>query len=202
MTVPSFDYFETSKALTDIGHCRDLTSVQAIVFMNLFILCVDQSHVAYTQLSVTLTLVLRMGLHRFVGNTVDYITLETSKKVFWTLRTILNEITSSCGMPKLLHDTDIDQQAAVEVNDPYITKLQILHQPFGEICHMSGANAFRKLFETRDEVAQKLSSLHSSDAKTTIDTVLAAEVKLRSWIENLPDGYHLGNTSSDPIQLR
>lgn len=48
----------------DITDCRDLTSLQAIVFMIMFLQCSAKLATCYAYIGVALRSAMRMGLHR------------------------------------------------------------------------------------------------------------------------------------------
>ena len=156
------------------------------MFQNMFILAICKSHICYTHVSMSLTIALRMGLHRHVKVNQDLIANEIRKRIFWTLRMFLNEVSANCGMPKLLDDREIDQKLPIEVNDAYIKKPRILPQPREEVCHMAGGNSYRLLHQIRDEAIHTLyPATNASFSENSYDTTFVAvknlETNLQQW---------------------
>lgn len=198
----SSKYFAKSKQLQDIDRCSDLTSLQALLFKNMFVLAICRGHICYTHITMSLTIALRMGLHRSVQVNQDLVAFEIGKRIFWALRMLLNEISANCGLPKLLDDRDIDQRLPTEVNDAYIRKTQILPQPHDEVCHMAGGNSYRRLHQIRDQAAQTLYPATSLSARkysynATIEVIHTVERELEDWYRALPLGYRLGTSFHD-----
>lgn len=207
MEYESSKYFAKSKQLQAIDRCNDLTSLQALVFQNMFILAICQSHICYTHVSISLTIALRMGLHRSVKVNQDLIASEIRKIIFWTLRMLLNEFSANCGMPKLLDDRDIDQKLPTEVNDAYVRKSRILLQPREEVCHMAGGNSYRLLHQIRDQATQTLyqatdASLSENSYDTTFTVIKNLETNLQQWYEALPLRFRLGASFNDSKLLK
>ncbi|EHK20961.1 uncharacterized protein TRIVIDRAFT_51089, partial [Trichoderma virens Gv29-8] len=96
-------YFIKSKQLQDIASCNDLVSLQAIVFKNLFLIYTTRTPFCYTYLCTSMSVALRMGLHRSFHNTQDLISREISKRVFWALKLLSSEV-STCVNDAVLKD--------------------------------------------------------------------------------------------------
>ncbi|KGO40376.1 Transcription factor, fungi [Penicillium expansum] len=191
------EYFSKSRQLQDIANCRDLVSLQAIVFMNLFLLTTNRSSTCYTYLCTSLSIAVRMGLHRSLKTDQDLISQEISKRLFWALWLLVNDVSSCCGMPRLLSDSDIDQEFPREANDVYITSRNISMQPQSEICYISGANASYRLHMIRDKVTRQMypvkplghDQLHDSTAHAAnLEKVRETEDDLKKWANSIPRG--------------
>lgn len=197
--------------MQDIANCRDLVSLQAIVFMNLFLLTTNRSSTCYTYLCTSLSIAVRMGLHRSLKTNQDLISQEISKRLFWALWLLVNDVSSCCGMPRLLSDSDIDQEFPREANDVYITSRKLSMQPQSEICYISGANASYRLHMIRDKVTRQMypvkplghDQLHDSTAHAAnLEKVRETEDDLKKWANSIPRGYLLGTYYREPRLLR
>lgn len=169
--------------------------------MNLFLLSTIRSSTCYTYLSASLSIALRMGLHRAIITDQDVISLEISKRLFWALRLLVNDLAACCGMPRLLSDEEVDQELPKEVNDIYIGGRRISMQPSSEICYMSGANAYNQLHFIRDKVTRQIYPVKGLGAQTSdpmaytvnLETVHQIERELNQWVNSsIPWGYRLG----------
>lgn len=141
------------------AECRELPRswfTSSCIFLNLFLLTTNRTSTCYTYLSTSLSIALRMGLHRSLKTNQDLISQEISKRIFWALWQLVNDVASCCGLPRLLNDDEIDQELPREVNDVFIAKGEISMQPKDEICYISGANASYRLHIIRDKVTRHI----------------------------------------------
>jgi Fungal specific transcription factor domain. len=207
----SSEYFSKSRQLQDIANCRDLVSLQAIVFMNLFLLTTNRISTCYTYLCASLSIAVRMGLHRSLNTNHDLISQEIGKRLFWALWLLVDNVASCCGLPRPLSNNDIDQEFPREVNDAYITSRYISTQPQNEICHISGANASYRLQMIRDKVTRQMYSaedlgydqLHASTPyAANFEKLRRIKDDLKEWADTIPRGYLLGTCCREPRLLR
>lgn len=80
-----FTYFKTARQMMDIADCRDLTSIQAIIFMILFLQCSAKLSQCYAYLGVALRSALRIGLHRAHAGSFNPIETQIRKRGMYTL---------------------------------------------------------------------------------------------------------------------
>ena len=179
--------------------------------MNLFLLAINRPSTCYTYLSTSLSIALRMGLHRSLGAPEDFICCETGKRVFWALRLLSSEVAACAGLPRLLSDEEIDQELPREVNDAYIQRARILPQPESEICYVSGANAYKRLHMILDKVIKRVypqsgrngpGNRGSVSYAVRLDTIREIEKDLHQWSAAIPQGYRLGSCYEEPALQR
>ncbi|CAI7606643.1 unnamed protein product [Penicillium pancosmium] len=164
----------------------------------------------YTYLSATLSIALRMGLHRSLNPNQDLISQELSRRIFWTLRLLVNDIATSIGMPVLLSDDEIDQDFPKETNDIYIEKSRILPQPDGEICYISGANSYKRLQMLRDKVTNCVYSIRGQNHclenspfhVVSLASIHGIQKDLEKWVNDIPRGYRLGSFCAEGRLIR
>lgn len=72
--------------MVDITDCRDLTTLQAIVFMILFLQCSAKLSTCYAYIGVALRSAMKMGMHRSFRDHFSPIDLEIRKRLFWAIR--------------------------------------------------------------------------------------------------------------------
>lgn len=165
----------------------------------------------YSYLTTTMSLALRMGLHRSIVQGDDIIARETGRRVFWTLHLLCNLIATACGMPKCLSDEDFDQEMPLEVSDAYIQKTGISAQPDGELCLTAGSNAYIRLYVIHDQVIRHIypvkgikggSGRDLLSYRVSLANVEELERELRQWKENVPVGYKLGRDEASGSRLR
>ena len=181
--------------MMDITDCRDLTSLQAIVFMIMFLQSSAKLATCYSYIGVALTSAIRLGLHRSVSRNFDPIEQETRRRVFWIIRKMDIYVAALLGLPKLLSDDDIDQADPLEVDDECITKDGILPQPAGRVPLISATNAHTRLVKILCKVVKYIYPIKSSEHganKTSKQTYGVSHAKIRDlerelqqWMENL-----------------
>ncbi|KAK4214513.1 putative transcriptional regulatory protein [Rhypophila decipiens] len=139
-------YTSARSILQDIAECRDMTSLQALLFMILFLQATSNMSGCYAFLGIALRSSLRMGLHRHLSHAkINPIEDETRRRVFHTVRQMDIYVSAILGFPLLLHDEDIDQPMPTEVDDEYITTETIIMPPPGTPSFLTGSNAHNKL---------------------------------------------------------
>ncbi|KAK0621332.1 fungal-specific transcription factor domain-containing protein [Bombardia bombarda] len=139
-------YASARLILQDVAECRDMISLQGLVYMILFLQATSNISGCYAFLGIALRSSLRMGLHRHLTHAkITPIEDETRRRVFYVVRQIDTYVSAILGFPMLLHDEDVDQPAPTEVDDEYITKDAILTPPPGTPSFFQAFNAHKKL---------------------------------------------------------
>ncbi|KAL3472487.1 fungal-specific transcription factor domain-containing protein [Aspergillus californicus] len=206
------NFYAKARQLQDIAECRDITSLQAILFMNLYLFSFNRKSTCYTYLTTSLSFALRMGLHRSLKmDHKNLISQELSKRIFWTLRLLTNDVATFCGLPKLLADEEIDQELPLEVNDVYVERNKILPQPEDEVCYIAGSNAYKRLLMIRDRVTKDVYPVRShiavpgpngSSHTVSMGTIRGIQDDLDNWVRNIPMGYRLGTYDTEAGLMR
>lgn len=188
-------YYTKSRDLVNLANCTDLVSLQAVIFMNLFLLSTTRTTTCYTNLSASLSVAVRMGLHLSLDQDQDLISQEVGKRVFWTLRLLSNDASACIGLPKLLSDDDIDVQLPREINDIYLQSGRILRQPESEICYIAGANAYKRLHMIWDKVVKVIyprkGLMGSLNFPVKLETIRLIENDMQKWSRDIPGGFRL-----------
>lgn len=189
-----FTYFKTARQLMDIADCRDLSSIQAVVFMILFLQSSAKMSQCYAYVGLALRSALRLGLHRAAAGKFDPIEAESRKRVFWIVRKMDIYVGAMLGLPQTLSDDDIDQEFPAEVDDEYITKDGILPMPEGVVPLMTAFNAHTRLVQLLQKIVRNIypikvqSTSSSGDKSYTISfsTIREIESELEDWKTSLP----------------
>ncbi|KAH0490206.1 hypothetical protein TgHK011_001686 [Trichoderma gracile] len=204
-------YFIKSKQLQDIATCTDLVSLQALVFKNLFLLYTTRAPICYTYLCTSMSVALRMGLHKSFHNTQDILSREIGKRVFLALKLLSSEVSVCVGLPTLFNDEDSDQELPLEVNDAYIQRGGAAKQPPNEICYASGSICYFRLqnilyrvlkdvYPRKDRAS--VEACGSMNYVVKVDTIRGIEKDLEEWVKGIPLGYRLGTYYQDRAVLR
>ncbi|KAI9846113.1 MAG: hypothetical protein M1837_004369 [Sclerophora amabilis] len=174
----------------------DLTSLQAVVFMTMFLQSSAKLSTCYSYVGIALRSSLRMGLHRSVASNINPIEREIRKRVFWVVFKMDTYVGALLGLPKTLSDEDIDQDFPIEIDDQYITKDSILSIPQGKISLYSAANAHTKILKILAKVIKYIYPIkgleqHMQDRKAQSNVVSHARIReleedLQQWMDDLP----------------
>lgn len=180
----------------EITDCRDLTSLQTILFMIMFLQSSAKLSTCYSHIGIALTSAIRMGLHRSVPVTfINPVERETRRRVFWVIWKMDTYVGALLGLPKLLSDDDIDQDMPLEVDDEYITTERVVLMPILHVSVMTAFNAHSGLVQILAKTSKYIypnksreyelgKSRHSSMVSHA--KIREIEQDLKEWMENLP----------------
>lgn len=191
----------------DITDCRDITSLQAIVFMINFLQSSANLSTCYSYIGIALRSALRMGLHRNLKANFNPIDREIRRRVFWAIRRMDIYVSALLGFPVMLSLDDIDQDFPIEVDDKYITKDTVLSTPPNSFSLLAaGSNAHTRLMFILATVIQDIypikgveSSMNGSgNASYAIShaKITAIEQDLAQWLDKLPMALKPGGDGS------
>ncbi|KAJ6164867.1 hypothetical protein N7470_003539 [Penicillium chermesinum] len=196
-------YYEKSRRLQDFAECKDIVSLQAIFFKILFHLVVTRVFTSYTYSSAALSVAIRMGLHKPLGNQHDFVSREMGKRLFRGLWVLSNDVAASCGLPRLLSSSEIPNEPFLEVNDSYFDRTRMGKQPQDELCLVAAANVYQSLqpifhritdlmySEKRFQVSAPAQSMRYT---IDIETLQILEAELGKWLNNIPTAFRLGKS--------
>ena len=193
-------YYSTARLIfQDIAECRDMTSLQGLVFMILFLQATSNISGCYSFLGIALRSCLRMGLHRHLSHAkITPIEDETRRRVFHVVRQMDTYTSAILGFPMLLHDEDIDQPYPTEVNDEYITNDAINPPDPGTPSFFQAFNAHNRLMAMLAKVIKHVYPLKGveecavkGDRPGATYMISYARIKdiereLHEWYEQLP----------------
>lgn len=198
----------------DIADCRDLRSLQAVVFMTLFLQSSAKLSTCYSYIGVALRSAIRMGLHRNIPGKFNMIEAETRKRVFWVIRKMDTYVGALLGLPHTLNDEDLDQVLPTEVDDEYITENEILPMPEGSISFMAASNAHTTLVAIIGKIVKYIYPLKSPNKSNQngpgqngsvksysvgYARIREIELDLQEWMQKLPMGLRPGGDAPKMI---
>ncbi|KAK6439026.1 Gypsy retrotransposon integrase-like protein 1 [Oleoguttula sp. CCFEE 5521] len=198
-----FSYFKAARHMMDIADCRDITSVQAVICMILFMQSSAKLSQCYAYVGVAMRSALRMGLHRAYAGTFNPIELETRKRVFWVIKKMDIYVGAMLGLPQTLSDEDIDQEFPTEVDDEYITAQGIKPMPEGQVSMMTAFNAHIRLVMLVHKIVRKVYPIKvqtlggQADKSYTVPFSVIREIEsdLEQWKTTLPSVLSPGATA-------
>ncbi|GAP90000.1 putative C6 transcription factor [Rosellinia necatrix] len=197
----ALNYYSSARyLLQDITECRDLVSLQALLFMILFLQSISNLSTCYGFVGIALRSALRMGLHRHLPHIkLDPVESETRRRVFYICRQMDTYVSALLGFPLLLNDDDIDQLLPTAVDDQFITREGITTPPAGTPSYIEAFNAHVKLMDLLSKVVKHVYPLKRIDPKVadgdesqyasymvSYARIKEMEEELQQWNEQLP----------------
>src|SRR5271156_4268933 len=165
-----YQYFYISRQMVDITDCRDLTSIQTVAIMILFLQSTAKLATCYGYIGIALRACCRLGLHRNITASFNAIEIEERKRLFWLIRKMDAYVGAMLGLPQMLSDEDIDQDLPAEVDDDYISENGLRPMPLTVFPLMKATNAHTKLADILRKVVRYiypikgLGDLHSGES--------------------------------------
>ncbi|CZT44241.1 probable transcription activator protein acu-15 [Rhynchosporium secalis] len=140
----------------------------------------------------------RLGLHQNQKRfSFGALTIETRKKVFWTLYTVDCFSAALLGLPKLLKEDDIHAEYPSDTDDEYVTEKGFQPTLPGEFTKISSALA---LFRVSRILSRVLDQNYPAAAThdLSLQSLLALEGELTEWSDKLPTHLKLTFTQDKP----
>ena len=190
-----------SRSLIDLTDCRDLTSLQTIIFMILFLQCSAKLATCYSYIGIALRSALRMGLHRSFRDSFSPIEAETRARVFWVIRKMDTYVGAMLGLPLTLGPDDFDQDLPSEVDDEYITEKALLRGPDGVVPLAAASNANFRLCKILGKIVKSVYPIKGAQNpeqnptraySISFCTIYELEKDLKDWEEALPAAFKPG----------
>ncbi|CAM1510357.1 Fc.00g006920.m01.CDS01 [Cosmosporella sp. VM-42] len=212
-TEEGLKYYNTARALLqDITDCRDLTSLQALLFMILFLQATSNLSGCYAFVGIALRSALRIGLHRHLQHEkLNTIEQEVRKRVFYVIRQMDIYVSTLLGFPLLLNTDDFDQPFPTEVDDEFLTPSGILQPPPGTPSFFEAFNAHSQLMEILSKITKYVYPMKGlgqsvmKDNKPTSTYLISygrikeIEADLHTWFERLPQNWR--PSAEGPIEV-
>lgn len=193
----------------DVTDCRDIVSLQTVVFMVLFLQATANLSTCYSYIGIALRSALRMGLHRNLAGTFNPIERETRRRLFWIIRKMDTYVSALLGFPMMLSNDDIDQELPIEVDDEYITKDAILSMPEGQISLYAAPNAHTRLMTILAKVVryiyptkgleQSVQGCKNASYGVSHAKIREIERDLADWLDKLPMALRPGGNGSPEL---
>ncbi|KAH6604653.1 n-terminal binuclear zn cluster-containing dna binding domain-containing [Trichoderma cornu-damae] len=140
----------------------------------------------------------RLGLHQSQKRfSFGALTLETRKKVFWTLYTLDTMTAAITGLPKLLKEDDVQAEYPSDTDDEYVTEKGFQPTLPGEYTRISSALA---LFRASRILARVLDRNYPAAASydLSLQQMGAFEAELDAWYDDLPPHLKLNFSQGKP----
>lgn len=205
-----FQYFRTARQMMDMVDIRDLTSIQAVTFMIMFLQTSSRLTQCYSYIGVALRAAIRMGLHRsFPEKRFNPLEAELRKRVFWSLRKLDIYTGAILGLPSNLGEDEIDQDYPAEIDDEYLSEDGLKTVPSGTISMMTAFNHHTRLVIILTKIVKTIYPIclpnGSQNKSYTVPFSKIKEIEqdLESWKDSLPQAFDPSNVASGiPNMLR
>ncbi|KAM0344634.1 hypothetical protein ACHAPU_007408 [Fusarium lateritium] len=148
--------------------------------------------------SIAVGLSHRLGLHQSQKRfSFGALTIETRKKVFWTLYTLDCFSAATLGLPKLLKEEDIQTEYPCDTDDEYVTEKGFQPTLPGEYTRLSNALALFRATRILAKVLEKNYPALSS-YELSLQQMGAFENELDDWYNQLPSHLRLSFVQDKP----
>ncbi len=208
LTGNSLAYFNASRSLVDLTNCLDLSSLQAILFIAMYLQCSGRLSACHSYLSIAIAASLRMGIHRSAASRgFNPIEQESRKRVFWACQTMNTYVTTMLGLPKALGGEDIDQDLPLEVLDENIRRDGIRLGSDTQTSNMTAVNAHTRLMMIMSNIVNDLfpikSGIPGEEGCYRVDfaKIIKVENELDEWFNGLA-GEIYPNGPDPSLQIR
>ncbi|KAG6016205.1 hypothetical protein E4U43_004057 [Claviceps pusilla] len=187
-----------NKAIQSLVLENTLSTLQCLILALLYCtLRADNKRVQHFK-GLAVALSHRLGLHQSQKRfSFDVLTLETRKKVFWTLYTLDCFSSATLGLPKLLKEEDVQTEYPCDVDDEYIAENGFQPTLPGEYTRLSSALA---LFRLSRILARILEKNYPSvvNYELSLRRMSSLELELNAWYETLPTHLRLKFSQDKP----
>jgi hypothetical protein len=135
-----------------------------------------------------------MGMHRSFNVNFTPIEAETRKRLFWTIRRMDIYVGALLGLPIFLKDSDVDQDWPTEVDDEYITEVEIRPMPEGKISVLAASNAHSRLVLILEKICRYVYPIKGTQTggnnsvtySVGYSKIREIEQDLQLWLDQLP----------------
>lgn len=194
----SFCESQSRAALETVSKENTLLTLQCLILAMLY--CISQAD--YNRLQhykgIAVGLSHRLGLHQSQKRfSFGALTIETRKKVFWSLYTVDCFSAALLGLPKLLKEEDIHAEYPSDTDDEYVTEKGFQPTLPGEYTKISSALA---LFRVSRLLSKVLEQIYPAAATydLSMQSLDSLESELKDWSDKLPSHLKLSFVQDKP----
>ncbi|OJJ50340.1 hypothetical protein ASPZODRAFT_2117631 [Penicilliopsis zonata CBS 506.65] len=203
------NYFAVCRNLVDLQDCNDAVTLQAIFYMNLFLLNTERMSCCYTYLSHALSLVIRMNCGRACARDSKMVT-EVKQRLLLSIRQLVSITASICGVPRLSGIDENDAEYLCTVLEAQAGST-MTGPSSNQAWEIFGFIALLKLQKISDQITKALypssciKQRHDGSSPSHLvssETIFNFERELQKWAASLPAGYILGKEKGIPCLER
>lgn len=191
-----YRYFMSARKLIDISNISDISLIQTVVMMTMYLQCLAQLSTCYLYIGIAMRSALKEGLHRNLSivrlSDLSPIDIDTRKRLFYTIYKMDIYINSLLGLPQLIQEDEFDQEMPCNLDDDNITADAYLFEKQGDRPSSAEcANHHTRLLMIQSHIIRKLYPVKvkgqtPSRPDHIHQKVTEAEMELKSWLDQLP----------------
>ncbi|RYP01380.1 hypothetical protein DL766_004455 [Monosporascus sp. MC13-8B] len=186
------------KALDGVIMNNTMTTLQCLVLAMMYCMIrADYKRLQHYK-GVAIGLSHRLGLHQSQKRfSFGALTIETRKKVFWTLYTLDCFSASMLGLPKLMKEEDVHAEYPSDTDDEYVTEKGFQPTLPGEYTKLSSALALFRLSRILAHVLERIYPAASTH-ELSLQLLSSLDSDLSEWGDNLPTHLKLNFVQDKP----
>lgn len=194
-----FNYFLEARKLIDITNVGDISLIQTIVMMIMYLQCLARLSTCYLYIGIAMRSALKEGLHRNLlifqssKRRLDPIEVDTRKRLFFTIYKMDIYINSLLGLPVSVNEDEFDQELPEDLDDENVTRGSYnFEEQSGRLSSSACANHHTKLMIVMSHVVKELYPIKvkgtsgKRDGTGIHERVNKLEIELQNWLDNLP----------------
>lgn len=196
-----YKYFIAARKLIDITNIRDLSSIQTVVMLFIFLQCSARLSTCYSYIGVAMRSMVREGYHRLSPSNSDMnsIEIEVRKRLFYTIYKLDIYVNAMLGLPRSISKDDFDQVLPVELSDENITVDGYFPEnQHGILSSVAISNHHAKLLMILNDIVGDLYPIKKTNNIISHETVTRLELKLKEWVHQLPQELKPNASSLEP----
>ncbi|KAF2793308.1 hypothetical protein K505DRAFT_325558 [Melanomma pulvis-pyrius CBS 109.77] len=182
-------FFAAERLLAKERGAMRLTSVQARLGQCFYLLAQSRINHCWSLFGTTAHLALAIGLHRGrrgdSSATIDYVELESRRRLFWCAYTLDKYLAAALGRPQTFRDEDIDQELPTVVNDDDLLPHSINPAPLKSHTIMMAPVEHAKISRIVSRVLRDIYCIRPPSMSLRIEFAAKYSKDLGEWRANL-----------------
>ncbi|KAL8827748.1 MAG: hypothetical protein Q9191_003000 [Dirinaria sp. TL-2023a] len=185
-------------ALDSILSAQTLATLQCLVLAQMYCIAKSDYSMLLHYKGMAISLSHRLGLHQSQKRfSLGALTVETRKRVFWSLYTLDCFSAALLGLPKLLNDSDIHAEYPADVDDENVSERGFQSTLPGESTRLSNALALFRISRILSKVLVEIYPAASSH-DLSLQKIGGLSDELDSWQNGLPSHLRLQFVQGKP----
>ncbi|SCV03274.1 LANO_0G03158g1_1 [Lachancea nothofagi CBS 11611] len=186
-----YKYFTAARKLIDITNISDISAIQTIFMMTIFLQCSAKLSTCYSLVGIAMRAALRIGIHKKSSLvSCSLIEAEVKKRLFWTIYKMDVYVNIILGLPVTISEGDIDQELPGNFNDEEITDACINTNSWSpQISSCALSNEHTKLIRITKRIYDEFRSFKKKEPLSShqrYDQIHLLQSELNDWVLSLP----------------
>ena len=201
-------YFHAGRDLVDLMSCNDIFTLQAMMFMVMFLQSTGRMSACHSYLSVAIGSAMRLGIHSSTPlGQADVVKDETRKRIIWELYTMETYVTAMLGLPKLLNQEYIHQSLPSEVEVYGVAGAEARTLSSDADVDLVASNSHTELLLIMSKIIRDIypvdTSVQRAGGRYQIQHKHVAEIErsLAEWHTTLPTTFPFQTEHTDPRRI-